>query len=128
MIRVRRAKGAKERYTLLSNRVIAPVRLYLEACLTRTWLFPGARADRHYTVRSVQKIVERAAVSAGIGKHVAPHTLRHSFATHLLEAGTDLRYTRELLGHSSSRTTEIHTHVSKARLASIRSPLDELDD
>jgi site-specific recombinase XerD len=86
MIRVRRAKGAKERYTLLSNRVIAPVRLYLEACLTRTWLFPGARADRHYTVRSVQKIVERAALRTGIGKHVTPHTLRHSFATHLLEA------------------------------------------
>jgi site-specific recombinase XerD len=127
MIRVRRGKGAKERYTLLSARVVDAIRIYLAAFPSRPWLFPGARPDRHYTTRSVQKIVHRAAQRAGIGKHVTPHTFRHSFATHLLESGTDLRYIQELLGHSSSRTTEIYTHVTTTRLASIRSPLDELD-
>jgi site-specific recombinase XerD len=127
MIRVRRGKGAKERYTLLSARVVDAIRIYLTAFPSQRWLFPGARPDRHYTTRSVQKIVHRAAQRAGIGKHVTPHTLRHSFATHLLESGTDLRYIQELLGHSSSRTTEIYTHVTTTRLASIRSPLDELD-
>jgi site-specific recombinase XerD len=74
----------------------------------------------------VQKVVARARVRAKIAKRVTPHTLRHSFATHLLEAGTDLRYIQELLGHASSRTTEIYTHVSNRDLARIRNPLDEL--
>lgn len=125
MLRVRKGKGRKDRYTLLSARAMEAVRIYREAFPSRGWLFPGARPGRHYGARSVQKIVADAAVRAGLGKRVTPHMLRHSFATHLLESGTDLRYIQELLGHQSSRTTEIYTHVSDTRLAAIRSPLDE---
>lgn len=127
LLRVRRGKGRKDRYTLLSARAMEAVRIYREAFPhPGDWLFPGQRAGRHYTSRSVQRIIGRAATAAGLTKRVTPHTLRHSFATHLLEAGTDLRYIQELLGHGSSRTTEIYTHVSKPRLAAIRNPLDEL--
>jgi site-specific recombinase XerD len=125
MLRVRRGKGRKDRFTLLSPRALEAVRIYREAYPSRTWLFPGARPGRHYGARSVQQVVAHAAARAGLGKRVTPHVLRHSFATHLLEAGTDLRYIQELLGHTSSRTTEIYTHVSDARLSAIRSPLDE---
>ena len=102
MIRVRRGKGGKDRYTLLSERAADAVRIYRAAFPSPQWLFPGERPDRHYTARSVQRVVSRAARRAGLAKTVTPHTLRHSFATHLLEAGTDLRYIQELLGHHSS--------------------------
>jgi site-specific recombinase XerD len=128
MLRVRSGKGAKDRYTLLSARALTVLRIYLAAFPTKAWLFPGARPDHHYSARAVQKIVRRAAERAGLDKRVTPHTLRHSFATHLLESGTDIRYIQELLGHTSSRTTQIYTHVSRTRLAAIRSPLDTLDD
>jgi site-specific recombinase XerD len=128
MLRVRRGKGAKDRYTLLSARALTALRIYLDAFPTKHWLFPGARTDHHYSARAIQKAVRRAALRAGLGKRVTPHTLRHSFATHLLEAGTDIRYIQELLGHRSSQTTQIYTHVSRTRLASIRSPLDTLED
>jgi len=127
LIRVRRGKGAKDRYTLLAARAVDAVRIYRDAFPGGTWLFPGDRPGHHYTTRSVQRIVTRAAAEAGIAKKVTAHTLRHSFATHLLEAGTDLRYIQELLGHKSSRTTEIYTHVSQPRLAAIRNPLDDLE-
>lgn len=126
MIRVVRGKGGKDRYTLLSERALAAVRIYLDTIPPGRWLFPGGRPQRHLTERSVQAVVRSAARRAGLAKRVTPHMLRHSFATHLLEAGTDLRYIQELLGHQSSRTTEIYTHVSQARLSAIRSPLDEL--
>ncbi len=127
LIRVRRGKGGKDRYTLLAARAVEAVRIYRDAFPGGPWLFPGDRPGRHYTTRSAQRVIARAATRAGIAKTVTPHVLRHSFATHLLEAGTDLRYIQELLGHQSSRTTEIYTHVSRPRLASIRSPLDELE-
>jgi len=127
LLRVRRGKGAKDRETLLSERALEAVRVYREAFQPEGWLFPSTRPGRHYGTRSVQRIVQEYAKKAGIQKVVSPHVLRHSFATHLLEGGTDLRYIQELLGHSSSRTTEIYTHVTSTHLAGIRSPLDELD-
>ena len=130
LVMVRGGKGGKDRYTLLSRRALEAVALYREAFPPppgAKWLFPGARPDRHYTARSVQRIVRQCAARAGIAKRVTTHTLRHSFATHLLESGTGLRYIQEFLGHKSSRTTEIYTHVTSAQLARIRSPLDELE-
>jgi integrase/recombinase XerD len=126
LLHVRRGKGGRDRYTVLSRRASEAVAVYQAAFPSDSWLFPGPNPARHYTTRSVQKIVRRAAERAGILKRVSVHTLRHSFATHLLERGTDLRYIQELLGHQSSRTTQIYTHVTQARLAKITSPLDEL--
>ncbi len=127
LVRVRRGKGSKDRYTLLARRAVEALVLYREAYPIGRWLFPGARDGRHLTPRSVQRIVARAASAARITKHVTPHTLRHSFATHLLEGGTNLRIIQELLGHASSRTTERYTHVARSTFDSIRSPLDNLE-
>lgn len=126
LIRVRQGKGAKDRYTLLASRAVKAVERYVESYPTGPWLFPGARPDRPLSTRSVQRIVKRAAAAAGIRKHVSTHTLRHSFATHLLEGGTNLRVIQELLGHSSARTTQIYTHVARSALEGVRSPLDNL--
>lgn len=126
LLRVRGGKGRKDRYTLLSSRA-------QEAVVTLgwhpddgPWLFAGDRPGRHVTTRTVQHIVAHAGRKAKIAKKVTPHVLRHSFATHLLEGGTDLRFIQELLGHASPRTTQIYTHVSTRELGKIRSPLDEL--
>ncbi|MEZ4417978.1 MAG: tyrosine-type recombinase/integrase [Gemmatimonadota bacterium] len=127
LLRVRRAKGRKDRYTLLAKKAVAAVTLYRDAYPTEHWLFPGEREDRHLTPRSVQRIVKRSARAAGIAKNVTTHTLRHSFATHLLEGGTNLRVIQELLGHESARTTQIYTHVAQSTLESVRSPLDNLE-
>ena len=124
LIRVRRAKGAKDRYTLLSERALDAVRRYIDAYGPTHWIFPGTRPNRPIAVRTAQKIVERARNLAGITVKASAHTLRHSFATHLLEAGTDLRHIQELLGHASVQTTQIYTHVSHPGLVRIRSPLD----
>jgi len=127
MIRVRGGKGAKDRMTLLADRAVEAIATYRSAYATDRWLFPGARADRHLTTRSVQRVVARAARAAGIQKRVTPHTLRHSFATHLLERGTNLRLIQELLGHGTPRTTQIYTHVARSTLEAVRSPLDDLE-
>lgn len=130
LLRVRAGKGKKDRYTLLSRRAIEAVdrhRLFQNQTQSK-WLFPSTRKGKHVTTRSVQRVVTRAAARAGIEKRVTPHTLRHSFATHLLEAGTDLRYIQELLGHASSRTTEIYTHVSNRDFSRIRNPLDQMGE
>lgn len=124
LVRVRGGKGRKDRYTLLSERALAAVRNYIAEYQPTTWLFPGPRPSRHLAARTAQRVVEKARSRAGISVPATPHTLRHSFATHLLEAGTDLRHIQELLGHESTRTTEIYTHVSRRDLARIRSPLD----
>ena len=126
LIRVRQGKGRKDRYTLLPRSILEDLRSYWKAYRPSTWLFPGARDGRHLTERSVQKVFSRAVAAAGIRKRVTVHTLRHSFATHLLEGGTDLRYIQELLGHRSSKTTEIYTHVQRKDLVRIESPLDTL--
>jgi site-specific recombinase XerD len=127
MLRVRRGKGGKDRYTLLADRAVEALRRYREAYTPDAWLFEGARRGRHLTERSVQRVVSHAASAAGIRKPVTPHTLRHSFATHLLEGGTNLRIIQELLGHQSPRTTQVYTHVARSTLASVRSPLDNLE-
>jgi site-specific recombinase XerD len=127
LVRVCKGKGGKDRYTLLARRAADAVRLYLDAYPTGPWLFPGSKPGRHLTSRSVQRVVKQAATAAGIAKDVTTHTLRHSFATHLLEGGTNLRVIQVLLGHQSARTTQIYTHVAKSTLESVRSPLDNLE-
>lgn len=127
LVHVRRGKGRKDRYTILAQRAVAALRVYRDAYPTDRWLFPGDRPGRHLTTRSVQRVVKNAAAAAGIEKNVTAHTLRHSFATHLLEGGTNLRVIQELLGHQSTRTTQIYTHVARSTLESVRSPLDNLE-
>ena len=95
LLRVRRGKGAEDRYTLFADRAVEALRLYWKAYQPAPWLFPGGRQDRHLIPRAVQRVVARAARDAGIIKQVSPHTLRHGFATHLLEGGTNLRIIQE---------------------------------
>ncbi len=126
LIRVESGKGKKDRYTVLSSKLVQLLESYMYAYQPTEYLFEGQRGGK-YSAKSVQNILKKAARIAGITKHATVHTLRHSFATHLLENGTDLRYIQELLGHSSSKTTEIYTHVSKKSISKIRSPLENLD-
>jgi len=126
VIRVRQGKGRKDRYVMLSPKLLDLLRLYWKAARPRTWLFPGRETDRHLCVTAVQKACRQAAQAAGLSKHVTVHTLRHSFATHLLEAGTDLPTIQLLLGHRCLRTTAIYTHVSTERLQATSSPLDRI--
>lgn len=124
LIRVRGAKGKKDRYTLLSD---TAADMLLRTGLSTdpdAWILPGGRPGRHLTTRSVQKVFERALARADVAKDASVHTLRHSFATHLLESGTSLRHIQTLLGHSSPKTTEIYTHVSQGDLRRITNPLD----
>ena len=129
MIRVRGGKGRKDRYTLYSAQVadaIVAWRKLVPVLDPDGYVFVGFRPGRPITARTVQRVITLAAQDAGIRKRITPHTLRHSFATHLLEQGVDLRYIQELLGHASSRTTDIYTHVTNRNLIRIRSPLDTL--
>jgi len=124
VIHLRSAKGRKDRYTVLSSIALIALRAYFKEFRPAKWLFPGQTEGKPLARRTVQKIFENSVKRAGIVKKVTVHSLRHSFATHLLESGTDLRYIQELLGHKSSTTTEIYTHVSKTRLIAIPNPLD----
>ncbi|MCF7560631.1 site-specific integrase [Sabulilitoribacter multivorans] len=123
LIHVKDAKGNKDRYTLLAKTVLEDLRLYFRQWKPSSYLFESPNREK-YSANSVGKIVANAALKAGINKSVSPHVLRHSFATHLLENGTDLRYIQLLLGHSSTKTTEIYTHVAKSSFDSIKNPLD----
>ena len=126
LIRIRGGKGRKDRYTILSEAALKTLEEYVEKYKPEKWLFPGQRKDKHISTRTVQAIFEKARNKTGIKKDATVHSLRHSFATHLLENGVDLRYIQELLGHKHSKTTEIYTHVSTKNLSKIRSPLDTL--
>ena len=126
-IHVRRGKGGKDRYAILSSVVLAVLREYVRVDRPVHWLFPGGhRPDRHITTRSIQRQVSRAGKRAGIQKRVTPQMLRHSFATHLLEGGTDLKSIQELLGHEKIPTTVIYTHMAQRNLRKVKSPIDRL--
>lgn len=118
-------EGSGGRATLLSDFALEALREYLRTAAPRRWLFPGAKLGTHLRERSVQKAFSAAVRKAGVRKDVSLQSLRHSFATHLLENGTDLRYIQELLGHKDSRSTEVYRHVSTRELSLIRSPLDD---
>lgn len=122
---IRSGKGNKDRHTILSPMMLGVLREYYKREHPVTYLFEGLRGEQ-YSKASVQLIVGEAARKARITKKVSPHTLRHSFATHLLEKGTDLRYIQALLGHESTKTTEIYTHVTTKGFDQIKSPLDDL--
>ena len=125
VIHINGAKGKKDRISLLSNNLLRLLRQYYKEYHPKQYLFEGQNGGM-CSPTSVANILKRAAVKAGIQKTVTPHMLRHSFATHLLEQGTDLRYIQELLGHNSSKTTEIYTHVSKKAIDKIKNPMDDL--
>jgi integrase/recombinase XerD len=127
VIHIRQGKGRKDRYVMLSPRLLEILRAYWKAARPDNFLFPGAVADQPLTTGSVRKVCHRARHAAGLGKHVTVHTLRHSFATHLLESGTDLRTIQVLLGHHSFNTTARYVHVATASLPSTKSPFDRLD-
>ncbi len=124
---VRNGKGQKDRMTLLSNDLLLFLRSYYKLYQPKKWLFEGPKG-KPYSTSSIRNIFSKSCGRAGIKKHVTVHTLRHSFATHLLENGTNLRYIQKLLGHNGSKTTEIYTHVSTENLANITSPLDLLNN
>jgi site-specific recombinase XerD len=126
VIRVRQGKGRKDRYVMLSPRLLEVLRAYWKSARPASWLFPGRIEGRPLTAGAVHRACVQAARAAGLGKHVTAHTLRHSFATHLLEAGTDIRTIQLLLGHRELRTTAVYTHVSAAALEATQSPLDRL--
>lgn len=125
LIHVRQGKGRKDRYTLLSKATLELLRRYYKLYRPKgEWLFDGQQPSKHITARTIQRFFEVACEAAGITKDVSFHTLRHSFATHLLENGTDVRYIQSLLGHTDTKTTMRYTHVSKLYIGGIQSPLD----
>ena len=126
LIHIKGSKGRKDRYTIFVKSVLVVLRKYCDQYRPEKWLFEGAKQGKHILTRTVQAIFKHVCEKTGIKKEVSAHSLRHSFATHLLKSGVDLRYIQEILGHKSSKTTEIYTHVSKASIASIKSPLDTI--
>jgi site-specific recombinase XerD len=126
VIHVRQGKGAKDRLVPLSWRLLEELRAYWRMCRPRTWLFPGQTADGTMTASNIQRRFGRLVQQVGLTKHCSMHTLRHSYATHLLEAGVDVLTLKALLGHSSLQTTARYLHVSTQRLHQTPSLLDLL--
>lgn len=123
---IRNSKGYKDRLIPISDKTIEMLRDYYKAYKPKTWLFEGQYKGQQYAPESMAKVLKNALASAKITKPATLHWLRHSYATHLLESGTDLRFIQELLGHKSSRTTEIYTHVGQKSLQNIKSPFDDI--
>jgi integrase/recombinase XerD len=126
LIRIRQGKGGKDRLAMLSPVLLEELRHYWRSYRPRLWLFPGSDPSMPLSISAVQRGCQQARRAAGLGKAATPHTLRHSFATHLLENGADLRLIQTLLGHGSVRTTQRYTHVTKERIVATLSPLDRL--
>jgi integrase/recombinase XerD len=110
---------------MLSEKLLYLLREYFKKYRPKEWLFEGNKGEQ-YSTRSIQEVLQHAKQKAGIKKKGSIHALRHSFATHLLEGGTDLISIKELLGHNSLKTTSVYTHVSKKHLSKIQSPLDKV--
>ena len=125
-IRVIQGKGKRDHYVVLSPRLLVTLRAYWAVSRPWDWLFPSAHPDKHVGAASVREVCRKAREDAGLDKKVTPHVLRHCFATHLLDSGTDLRVIQVLLGHQSVRTTARYTHVTLAQLHKTASPLDAL--
>ncbi len=123
---IKQSKGRKDRIAPLSNKIILMLREYYNVHKPKEWLFEGQKRGEPYDERSLQLVLKQAINKVSITKPASLHWLRHSYATHLLENGTDLRYIQEILGHSSSKTTEIYTHVSTKNIQKITSPFDYL--
>lgn len=126
IVLLKNAKGKKDRIAPLSPKILEMLREYYVLCKPKIWLFEGQNIGEQYSEYSLQSVLKQALQKTGIAKPVTLHWLRHSYATHLLENGTDLRYIQELLGHNSSKTTEIYTHVSTKNIQQIKSPFDDL--
>jgi len=126
LVRIRAGKGGKDRFVMLSPRLLHLLREYWPSARPRTFLFPGMAPACPIHPRSVSMVFQKAKKAAGILKQVTVHSLRHSFASHLLESGTDIRAIQILLGHQSLRTTTVYLHVSPNCLAAVRSPFDDL--
>ena len=126
IVLLKNAKGQKDRIVPLSPKVLNMLREYYSIYKPKKYLFEGQVAGIHYDSRSLQQVLKQALHKAHLTKPATLHWLRHSYATHLLESGTDLRYIQELLGHNSSKTTEIYTHVSTKSIQQIKSPFDNL--
>jgi len=127
LLRVQKGKGQRDRYAMLSPRLLEVLRAWWRAARPTGWLFPGWRVNRHLTPASLQSACHDAAQQAGLRKRITVHTLRHSFATHLLENGTDIRVIQVLLGHRSIDTTAHYTQVSRRVISGTESPLDHLE-
>lgn len=126
VIIIRQAKGKKDRIAPLSEKILVMLRDYYQSFKPSTWLFEGQEIGSPYSEKSLQNVLKQSLEKCNISKPVTLHWLRHSYATHLLENGTDLRFIQEILGHKSSKTTEIYTHVSTKSLQKIKSPFDDL--
>ena len=126
LIRVRQGKGSKDRVVMLSPVLLDHLRAYRRVERRSPWVFPGKQVDQPLSASAVERVCRRAGRRVGIRKRVTPHLLRHTFATHLLEAGGNLRLIQTLLGHRSVRTTQLYTHVTTARIRSTQAPLDRL--
>ena len=126
IIHIRKGKGNKDRQVQLTNQILELLRKYYKKYLPVNYLIVGQNGGK-YSTTSIQKIIKKSALKARIYKKVTPYTLRHSFATHLLENGTDIRFIQKILGHSDIKTTQIYTHVSNAHLKNIQNPSDSLN-
>lgn len=125
LLLVRQAKGKKDRVVMLSPLLLELLRTYYKTYKPKTYLFEGQEGEK-YSERSVQQILKNALIKASIISPASVHTLRHSYATHLLENGTDIRIIKELLGHNNIKTTEIYTHITDVSRTRVKSPLDLL--